>query len=138
MAERNPQRSNFTRDRIVVIILDTNIFIYLSNGALKSTVILDEDISHSSVTKIEALGFSIIPADELLLLNELFSLPYGLDLTDNVIDCAIKLRQGKRMTLGDAIIAATALENDLTLWTVNTKDFSHIDSIKMCNPLPKK
>jgi predicted nucleic acid-binding protein len=118
-----------------VIILDTNIFIYLANGILESEVILDKDISHASITKIEALGFSKIPANELLLLNAFFDQSYGFDLTNSVIDLAIRLRQAKSMSLGDSIIAATALENNLILWTANTNDFNHIDDLELYNPI---
>jgi predicted nucleic acid-binding protein len=39
------------------------------------------------------------------------------------------------MSLGDAIIAATALENDCVLWTANIEDFAHIDGLRLRNPL---
>jgi predicted nucleic acid-binding protein len=118
-----------------MVILDTNVFIYLANGTLARQVVAKVDIAHSSVTKIEVLGFSSIPANELLLLEALFSESYGLTLTDSVVDRAIKLRQAKRMSLGDSIIAATALEHDLELWTANVDDFRHIEDIKLANPL---
>ena len=39
------------------------------------------------------------------------------------------------MSLGDAIIASTALVNDLDLWTANTDDFKNIEGLKLHNPL---
>lgn len=51
------------------------------------------------------------------------------------IDRAIALRRSKKMTLGDAIIAATALEYNLTLATHNTKDFLWIDSLTVVDPI---
>ena len=39
------------------------------------------------------------------------------------------------MSIGDSIIAATALINDRTLFTRNTKDFKHIDGLKVKNPI---
>lgn len=118
-----------------MIILDTNVFIYLSNGTLNRNIIANTDIAHASITKIEALGFSSIPANELLLLDALFNESYCLNLTDSIIEYSIKLRQAKRMSLGDSIIAATALAHGLTLWTPNIDDFSHIDGLKLINPL---
>jgi predicted nucleic acid-binding protein len=41
----------------------------------------------------------------------------------------------KKMSLGDALIAATALENDCVLWTANIEDFEHIDGLRLHNPL---
>ncbi len=119
-----------------MIILDTNIFIYLAKGILSSELVANKDIAHASITKIEALGYSRIPANELLLLGALFNESYGLPLTDAIVELAIKLRQLKQMSLGDSIVAATAIENNSTLWTANTDDFSHIEDLHFSNPLP--
>ncbi len=118
-----------------MIILDTNIFIYLAKGVLSSELVADNDIAHASITKIEALGYSRIPANELLLLDALFNESYGLPLTDAIVELAIKLRQLKQMSLGDSIVAATAIENNSTLWTANTDDFGHIEDLHLYNPL---
>ena len=120
-----------------MILLDTNVYIYLAKGTLNRSIISSTEIAHASVTKIEALGYSRIPANELLLLDALFSESYSLELTSVVTDRAIKLRQSKSMSLGDSIIAATALENNLTLWTANTEDFSNIHGLNIINPLVK-
>ena len=118
-----------------MIILDSNIFIYLANGTLDRKAIINQDIAHASITKIETLGFSRIHANELLLLETLFGESYDLPLTENIVERAIKLRQAKSMSLGDAIIAASALEHDYELWTSNEEDFAHTDSLRMYNPL---
>src|SRR6266568_6533064 len=113
-----------------MIILDSNIFIYLANGTLDRKVIIDKDISHASITKIESLGFSRIHANELLLLGVLFTESYDLPLTESIVERAIKLRQAKSVSLGDAIIAATAIEHGYELWTANTEDFAHIEGLR--------
>lgn len=118
-----------------MILLDTNIFIYLSNGTLDRSTIKNIDIAYSSITKIEALGYSSIQANELLLLSALFDESYDLPLTDIIVNKAIKLRQAKRMSLGNSIIAATCLEHNIILWTVNTDDFHHIEGLELLNPL---
>ncbi len=95
-------------------------------------------MSHAGITKVEALGFSSIPVNELLLLEALFGESYSLPLTDSIIDRAIRLRQAKSMSLGDSIIAATALEHGLVLWTANAKDFAHIQELEVFNPLDQQ
>jgi predicted nucleic acid-binding protein len=120
-----------------MVVLDTSVFLYLANGTLDQTIVADTDIAHASISKIEALGFPTIPANELLLLDALLEESYSLALTDNIIERAIRLRQIKRMSLGDAIIAATALEHNLVLWTANTRDFQHIEGLRLVNPLGK-
>lgn len=118
-----------------MIILDTNVFIYLANGTIDREIINRIDIAHATITRIEALGHSTIPANELLLLSALFNESYGLPLTDSIVEQAIKLRQAKRMSLGDSIVAATAIENGKVLWTANIDDFKHIEDLKLINPI---
>ena len=118
-----------------MVLLDTNVYIYLANGTIERGAIMLHDIAYASVTKIEALGFTDIKINELLLLNALFAESNNLALTDNVIDKAVTLRQSRRMSLGDAIVAATALEHDCVLWTANDDDFKHIEGLKLFNPL---
>lgn len=118
-----------------MIILDSNVFIYLAHGTLDRKIISGEDISHASITKIESLGFPRIHANELLLLEILFDESYNLPLTDDIVERAVKLRQIKSMSLGDAIIAATALEHGYELWTANEEDFISIEGLRLRNPL---
>jgi len=44
---------------------------------------------------------------------------------------AIELRQKRAISLGDSVIAATALVHDLTLLTENTKDYARIKGLKL-------
>ncbi len=48
---------------------------------------------------------------------------------------AIRLRRQRRMSLGDALIAATALEHRQPLATANVADFQWIDNLTLVNPL---
>lgn len=120
-----------------MILLDTNIIIYLAKGDISYEIIAKHDIAHSPITKIEALGYSKITAQELLLLSTVFDESYELIINSDVINKAIALRQAKNIRLGDAIIAATSMVYDVTLWTANTDDFKHIAGLKIYNPLNK-
>jgi toxin FitB len=51
-----------------------------------------------------------------------------------VIQKSTLLRQQRKMTLGDSLIAATALIYNQTLITRNDKDFDWIDGLKLINP----
>ena len=53
---------------------------------------------------------------------------------DAVADAAILLRQARRMKLGDALIAVTALLHELPLVTRNVDDFKHIAGLQIINP----
>jgi toxin FitB len=80
------------------------------------------------------LGFpGISSEEEAALLAFIQSCPpYPLD--DGVLQQAIRLRQQKKMKLGDAIIAATALEYEIPLVTRNEDDFKHIPGLDLINP----
>src|SRR3990167_7642008 len=112
-----------------MFLLDTNIFVYLSNGTLQCSLVQDIDIAYASITKIEALGYNEITAVQQDYLAQLFNECQQYDLSETIIELAIKLRLRKKMSLGDAIIAATALVYGLELWTANTKDFAGIEGL---------
>ncbi len=57
-----------------------------------------------------------------------------LPLDDDIATRAIALRQQKSMKLGDAVIAATALEYAVPLITRNEADFKHISGLILINP----
>ena len=118
-----------------MVVFDTNIFIYGGLGTLKPSKLAGVKACYASVTIIEALGFHQITSAEQRKLTQIFEAYQIIDLSESIIQKAVALRQDKKMSLGDAIIAATALEHGMTLWTANTKDFAHIEELKTFNPL---
>lgn len=120
-----------------MIVLDTNIIIY----AATSRTIVEQFSTHSyafaSISRIESLGYNRITDEERDAITVSLALGQQIELTDSVIARAIRIRQAQpaRIGLGDAIIAATALEADAELWTANTEDFAGIDGLKLINPL---
>jgi len=118
------------------MILDTNIVIYACQpgGEWLAPWTTHPDAAIASVTRIEALGFAgISTEEENAILDFIHSSPiYALD--DEVIEQAIHLRQQKKMKLGDAIIAATAVAYGIPLVTRNEDDFKHIAGLNLRNP----
>jgi toxin FitB len=117
-----------------MIVLDTNIFIYLANGTLGIQAIKNTDLAFPSSVKIEALGYAQITVAEQSYLEALFAECQQLELEEPVIQRAIRLRQQQKMSLGDSIVAASALEYDCELWTANEEDFAHIEGLRIHNP----
>jgi hypothetical protein len=118
------------------MVLDTNILIYSTkpDGERLRPWLDDPGAIVSIVSRIEALGYSGISAEEETALETaLQSLP-ETGLTEAVATRAIALRQERKMGLADAIIAATALADDLPLVTRNVDDFKHIAGLKLINP----
>ena len=135
MATRNPPRPPSFKKIEAMILLDTNIFIYLANGTLTTKTLKNNDIAFTSITKIETLGYSQIIVAEQNYLENLFDACEQLNLDESVIKQTIKLRQQSKMSLADAIIAATAIVYDYELWTANESDFRHIENLSVYNPL---
>jgi hypothetical protein len=69
------------------------------------------------------LGYHLLTEEYRLYFEEFFGVVEVLPISNAVLDRAVLLRQMRRMTLGDAIIAATALVYDRTLVTRNIGDF---------------
>jgi predicted nucleic acid-binding protein len=76
-----------------------------------------------AVTQIETLGWLNATKDQLTPLYTFMEFAKILAIDEQTVEKTISLRQIKKITLGDAIIAATALVHDLTLITHNTSDF---------------
>lgn len=118
-------------------LIDTNIVIEYIGGTLPETTldIIDDIIDNcfyiSVINKIELLGFADITEDEeqkfLLFINA----ANIIKLDDEVVNATIQLRKKYKIKLPDAIIAATALVNDLTILTRNTKDFEKIVELQV-------
>lgn len=119
------------------MILDSNILIYAFQP---STYFLKQYLNDknyvSGITKLEVLGFHSLGNNDKIKFEVCFDNMNVIDIDGLIIERAILLRQTKKMSLGDAIIAATALINHLTLVTRNEKDYQHIPGIKLLNPFP--
>lgn len=118
-----------------MVILDSNIIIYLYNETLDTSIITDVPVGYASISRLETLGFQNIRVSEEQLIRNFLRIANQFPLTDAIIDRAIILKQTRKMGLPDAIIAATALENDCELWTANTEDFAGIEDLRLRNPL---
>ena len=92
----------------------------------------------SVISKVEVLGYHKFSPENRNKLETIFrSLPI-LPLSDEIIDKAILLRQRRKMSLGDALIAATALIHNIKVVTANVKDFIWINDLDVFNPLQSR
>lgn len=78
---------------------------------------------------------NIIIYDARRDLTVFFQAARVLPLDQPVLDHAVSLRQRRRMSLGDSLVAATALVHGLTLVTRNTADFRAIEGLLLHDPL---
>lgn len=80
------------------------------------------------------LGYYKLTEENRLYFEEFFGVVEVLPISNAVLDRAVLLRQMKKMTIGDAIIAATALVYGRTLVTRNVGDFRWIAELTLINP----
>lgn len=120
------------------MIIDSNIVIEAVNADNRPLRELIERYvpSVSAITLVEVLGYPRLDETDRRDLGDFFALTTVLPISDEVIDRAIALRQRRKMGLGDALIAATALAHGLTLVTRNVKDFRWIDGLDLLDPPP--
>jgi len=121
-------------------LIDSNVLIDYANAGLPEAGsdfverVCNTDFLISVVAKIEVLGYGGVP-DKMPLLEVFIDTSTVLPLDDLVVRQTIQLRRDyKKLKLGDAIIAATALVHQLTLLTRNTDDFKNIEGLGLINP----
>ena len=117
-------------------LLDSNIIIYATapeNEWLRIWLEA-EPFSISQVSEIEVLGYQKITPEEISDLQEFVYSSNVVPITEEAAKKAIALRQQRKMSLADSILAATALENDWELVSRNVDDFVRIANLKLVNP----
>ena len=77
------------------------------------------------------MGWFKATREQLVPLYTFIEITSILPIDDIVIEKTIGIRQVKKIGLGDAIIAATALANNLVLLSRNTSDFKEIEGLKV-------
>ncbi len=118
-------------------LIDTNSVIDYLNNKLpdKANQLIDNHQSKISViTRMELLGWAGANDQQTEILEEYVNTSLVFPLDEPVIIKTIQIRKATKAKLPDAIIAATALVNQLVLITRNTKDFTGIDGLKMLDP----
>ena len=122
-------------------LIDTNILIYFIDGKFsesqkeKVISIFTKSFKISIISKIEFLGFEeYLDKSKFKIAKKFISNAKVIHLDDDMANTIIEIRQQKKIKLGDAIIAATALLHDFTIVTRNQKDFEKINGISVFNP----
>lgn len=119
-----------------MVLLDSNILIDASRpgNAFLEHWISDEDSRVSAISIPEVLGFTgLLPEEEAMFEFWFAQLPI-LRVDEVILRRAAALRRKRKMSLGDAVIAATALVHGLDLATRNLKDFEHLAELRLINP----
>ena len=122
------------------MLVDSNILIYAAQPvhAHLRRFIADHAPAVSAVSYVEVLGYHQLDDEERQYLEEFFRLAQVLPLSPAVLDQAVALRQQRKMSLGDALVAGTTLVHSLTLVTRNVEDFQWIQGLSLLNPFDEE
>ena len=121
------------------MLLDSNIIIYSvqpEHSQLRA-LIAENAPAVSALSYLEVLGYHLLTEQQRQYFEAFFQVAQMLPISQAVLDQAVALRQHRKMTLGDAMIAGTALVYDLMLITRNVDDFRWIADLKLLNPFDR-
>ena len=105
---------------IPIITIDTNIVIRAFKGDEECKNIISNKISIVSViTEIELLSWPRLDFEEYDLLNSFLSECFIVNISREIKENAIAVRKNYNLKVPDAIIAATAISKNLTLFSAD-------------------
>ena len=120
---------------------DTNTVIYFlqrqftpSAERFIDDIVLNSQPAISAITEIELLCWKSANENDLLILRNFIKDSYVYELDQDIKNQTAEIRKYHTLKLPDAIIAATAIVNKLTLITRNAKDFEKLPELKISNP----
>ncbi len=118
-------------------LIDSNIIIYsaLQEYSFLREIFKEDNVFVSEISLLEVLGFGSITDAQENYFNAIFLMFNPISVSSEIILEAIKLRKKYKLSVGDSIIAASAMGLNLELLTNNIADFKKIDLLKITNPL---
>jgi len=96
--------------------------------------VIDQTPNISVITEIEALSWVNSDLSKEKIIQEFIKDANIFALTPAVVSQCVTIRRSKKIKTPDAIIAATAITNNLTLVTSDS-DFNNIKGLQVINPL---
>lgn len=118
-------------------LIDTNIAIAYLNKTLTDEgykFVGNIPVLLSVITRIELLGWPKVSKNLLSRLERYIDNAFIYPMNEAVILKTIEIRRQYKIKTPDAIIAATALVNNLILLTRNLSDFEQVSALKLMNP----
>lgn len=117
-------------------LIDSNILIEFvgkllpESASISLSTIIDADFNISFINKIEVLGHHSADEAWINFINQASI----LTADDDIIGQTIQIRKKLKIKVPDALVAATAVVNNLVLLTRNTQDFKGIENLEVENP----
>jgi tRNA(fMet)-specific endonuclease VapC len=121
-----------------IVLCDTNILIeYFKASPTISNQLQNIGIGSIAVSTITVseLYFGALNKKELIQIKNnlscLTQLPVNVPISNIFLNLMEKYALSHKLTIPDAIIAATGIYHDIPLFTLNTKDFKFIPRLKL-------
>jgi len=119
------------------IILDTNILIEILKGNQKIVKKIENPkykLYISSITAME-LYYGAFNKAELFKLKKFISLFNMIEINENISNISTELifeyAKSHNLAIPDSLIASSAINNNIKLYTLNIKDFQYIDGLSL-------
>jgi len=124
--------ANFLIDNNII----SNYFAGLlpKNGMDFVSKVIDRTPNISVITEIEALSWRSADTWKEKIIRMFIDDSNVIGLTQDIVNKCVEIRRERKIKTPDAIIAATALINDLTLLTSDS-DFKNIPNLSILDPM---
>ncbi len=119
------------------IVLDTNILIEILKGNQDVVKKLETPHYNYAISSISAmeLYYGALNKTELFKLQKFISLfevlALNASISQTATDLIFEYAKSHNLDIPDSLIAATAIENKLKLYTLNLKDFRYIQDLTL-------
>lgn len=111
-------------------LVDTNFLIFVSDESAIVAPFLDYNIGISYISEMELLGVFSISKNQKEAMKKILNQCNIFDCSNEIKELAIQLKQKYKIKLPDAIIAATAIVNQLPFVTADA-DFKVINELDL-------
>jgi len=111
-------------------LLDTNILLYALKGLADVRLYFNVPPSISIITEIELLGVQDIRDTEIKICETLIEYCQVIPITNSIKKKTIELKRTIKLAVPDALIAATAIEENFVLVTAD-KGFKRIKDLSL-------
>ena len=121
-------------------LIDTSAVIKYLNGTLSANSLsfMDKAVTNerviSFISEIELQSWNPDNPDDLKIYQFFISTSTIIGIDNDIIQETIGIRKSFKLKLPDALIAATAIVNQMILIADNNKDFKRVPELKYFNP----
>ncbi|CAN5133966.1 type II toxin-antitoxin system VapC family toxin [soil metagenome] len=123
---------------MIEYLIDTNIFIAILKGDAKLKLFIESLACALDTTVYAELIQGSKNKSEVHRIEKYLTrfdlIHFNRQISQKTLELVRNYSKSHNLMFADAIIAATCLENDLTLLTYNVKDFRFINQLKFLKP----